>query len=317
MIQRRSPLAVLLIGRLEGDADLVREALSRVDLAKSFRVAEDAETALILLQGAYMPRVRLVLLNLDSFEDHGRALLSRIKSDPRTGHIPVIGLASRESAQDARTCYDLLVNAVIRKPRSPDEYRAVLEAFIEFWVRVALFPDEGEATKASPRPLGSAADSSCIGAPAEPMPPRVPQRPDSRPLSVLLVEDNPGDVRLVREALALTEDATTLEVAPDAEAALAALRGDGKNGTPQLVILDLNLPSRDGRFLLSAIKNAQEIRHIPVIVWTSSDAPHDVRTCYGLQANAFVKKPGRLDEYLAFVRTCIEFWARTAILPDG
>ncbi len=310
MIQRRSPLAVLLVGRSEGDTDLVREALSRVDLARSFRVAEDAGTALILLQGAYMPRIRLVLLNLDSFEDHGRALLSRIKSDPRTGHIPVIGLTSSETAQDARTCYDLLVNAVIGKPRGPDEYRAVLGSFIEFWMRVALFPDEGDATEApSLRP-------SCIGALEESLPMCVPQRPDPRPLSVLLVEDNPGDVRLVREALAQTADATTLQVAPDADSALAVLRGDG-NGTPQLVLLDLNLPSRDGRFLLSAIKSHQEIRRLPVIVWTSSDAPHDVRTCYGLHANAFVKKPGRLDEYLTFIRTCIEFWARTAILPDG
>jgi two-component system, chemotaxis family, response regulator Rcp1 len=137
-------------------------------------------------------------------------------------------------------------------------------------------------------------------------------------MSILLVEDNPGDVRLMKEALKEAEVATELNAVYDGEAALKFLRradGYADSRRPDLIFLDLNLPRRDGREVLAEIKSDDELRRIPVVVLTTSEAERDVTNAYDLHANCYVKKPIDLDKFIEVVRECERFWLQVARLP--
>ena len=141
--------------------------------------------------------------------------------------------------------------------------------------------------------------------------------PLDRPFRILLVEDNPADVRLTR--LALSEGATTrLSVAADGEQALAMLRHeDGYQETPRpdLILLDLNLPKKHGHEVLAEIKGDPRFSSIPVVVFSTSRYHEDIDRSYRLQANAYVAKPRDLEEFLQTVRSCEAFWRGLAELP--
>jgi two-component system, chemotaxis family, response regulator Rcp1 len=140
----------------------------------------------------------------------------------------------------------------------------------------------------------------------------------SRPIEVLLVEDNPGDVRLTREALREGKVRNNLHVAPDGVEALAYLRREGKYEDavrPDLILLDLNLPRKDGRQVLEEIKNDTSLRNIPVVVLTSSAAEHDILRAYDLHANCYVSKPVDLDQFITVVKSIENFWFTIVKLP--
>ena len=131
------------------------------------------------------------------------------------------------------------------------------------------------------------------------------------PLHVLLVEDNPGDVDLIRDALRGSD--LRISVASDGVVALDRLRE--LEDPPNLVFLDLNLPRKDGRAVLREMKGDPRLRRIPVIVLSSSNADRDVRDAYDLQANSFVTKPADLDAFFDAIRGVEQFWCRLAVLP--
>ena len=140
------------------------------------------------------------------------------------------------------------------------------------------------------------------------------------PATILLVEDNPGDVRLMREALESDGSPLlkTLQVVEDGEQALLYLRRRSPfhdAPRPQLIFLDLNLPRRDGREVLAEIKTSEDLRRIPVIVLTTSESDNDIRSAYELHANCYVKKPNDLDDFLSVIRACESFWLRIVRLP--
>lgn len=142
--------------------------------------------------------------------------------------------------------------------------------------------------------------------------------PSSRPAEILLVEDNPADVRLTREALREGKLRNNLHVAPDGVEALAMLRGTGRYTDavrPDLILLDLNLPRKDGREVLQEIKADPALRHIPVVVLTSSQAEQDILRAYDLHANCYVTKPVDLDQFMHVVRTIEDFWFTIVKLP--
>lgn len=139
-----------------------------------------------------------------------------------------------------------------------------------------------------------------------------------RALSILLVEDNPADVRLVREALRDCRDPVHLAVAGDGVEAMAYLRREAPHAEvkrPDLVLLDLNLPRKDGREVLAEMKADPALGAIPVIVFTSSNAAVDVRRAYELHASCYVRKPIGLDEFLHAIRSIQDFWLRIVQLP--
>jgi two-component system response regulator len=140
----------------------------------------------------------------------------------------------------------------------------------------------------------------------------------SRTKHLLVVEDDPGDVLLTREALAGTTTPLDVHVVQDGEAAVDFLRREGGHRDaprPDLVLLDLNLPRLDGREVLARIKSDPGLWTIPVVVLTTSKAAEDVRRSYELHANAFVTKPAELDRFLSVVRQVGEFFLTVVRLP--
>ena len=127
------------------------------------------------------------------------------------------------------------------------------------------------------------------------------------PIEILLVEDNPADVRLTVEALKEARVRNRLRVARDGVEAMAMLRSDSAP-RPDLILLDLNLPRKDGREVLQEIKQDETLRHIPVVILTTSQAEQDILQCYRLRANAFVTKPVEIDQFFQVVRSMEQFW---------
>ncbi|HEX9733456.1 MAG TPA: response regulator [Thermoanaerobaculia bacterium] len=136
---------------------------------------------------------------------------------------------------------------------------------------------------------------------------------------ILLVEDNPSDVRLTQEALRESGAAERLYVVPDGEQAIAFLKkrnGHHDAPTPVLIILDLNLPRKDGREVLAEIKSDERLRRIPVVVLTTSTSEDDVMKSYCLHANCFVTKPIELEKFIDAIQSIRNFWLTTATLPS-
>jgi CheY-like chemotaxis protein len=140
------------------------------------------------------------------------------------------------------------------------------------------------------------------------------------PIDILLVEDNPADVRLTREALKEAKVLNTLHIAEDGMEAMAFLRKQGQfagSPSPDLILLDLNLPKKDGREILAEIKQDEQLRRIPVVVLTTSRAEEDVVRSYNLHANAYVTKPVDLKQFLEVIRRIEEFWLAVVTLPPN
>jgi CheY-like chemotaxis protein len=141
-----------------------------------------------------------------------------------------------------------------------------------------------------------------------------------RPAEILLIEDNPGDVELIHEALQFGKVLNRISVATDGEAALAFLnraRGFENAPRPDLILLDLNLPKKDGFEVLREVKNLPDVSRVPVVILTSSQAERDILKSYNLRANCFISKPVDVDEFLNTVRSTGEFWLSIVKLPVG
>jgi two-component system, chemotaxis family, response regulator Rcp1 len=140
----------------------------------------------------------------------------------------------------------------------------------------------------------------------------------SKPIEILMVEDNPGDVRLTREALKHGKVSNTMHVVEDGVAALDFLyrRGAyGKAPRPDLILLDLNLPKKNGREVLQEIKQDTHLKTIPVVILTTSQAEEDVLRAYSLHANCYITKPVDFIQFTKIVRTIEEFWLTIVTLP--
>ena len=146
----------------------------------------------------------------------------------------------------------------------------------------------------------------------------MPGQTTMKPIEILLVEDNPGDADLAREALADSKLNNNLSVVMDGEEAMAYLRRDGKYADaprPDLVLLDLNLPKKDGREVLAEIKADGDLKRIPVVILTTSRAEEDVLKSYNLHANCYITKPIDLNQFLKVVKSIEDFWLSIVVLP--
>jgi chemotaxis family two-component system response regulator Rcp1 len=140
------------------------------------------------------------------------------------------------------------------------------------------------------------------------------------PIEILLVEDNPGDVRLTIEALKEGKVANEINVAADGIEALAFLRREGKYENapkPDLILLDLNLPKKNGREVLAEIKMNPHLKCIPVVILTSSQAEKDIVTTYNLHANCYITKPVDFDQFIKVVKSIENFWFKVVKLPPN
>ena len=140
-----------------------------------------------------------------------------------------------------------------------------------------------------------------------------------RPIDILLVEDNPGDVRLTVEALKEGKVNNKLHVANDGMEAMAFLHRQGKYSDaphPDLILLDLNLPKKDGHEVLAEIKKDSMLKHIPVVVLTGSTAGEDILKTYNLHANCYITKPIDLEQFIMVVKSIKDFWLTIVKLPS-
>ncbi len=144
------------------------------------------------------------------------------------------------------------------------------------------------------------------------------ERSNAQPIEILLVEDNPGDVRLIREAFKDAKVYNNIHVKMDGESALQFLLRQGEykdSPRPDLVLLDLNLPKKDGREVLSIIKQDNELKTIPVVILTTSTAEEDIIDTYNKHANSYITKPVDLDQFLKVVDSIQDFWLSIVKLP--
>ena len=140
------------------------------------------------------------------------------------------------------------------------------------------------------------------------------------PVVILLVEDSPSDVRLVQEALRESKIRNVFHVVEDGEDAVAFLHGEGEyegSPRPDLILLDLNLPGMDGREVLTYVKSHEELRDIPVVVITTSEAHEDIQQTYRSYANCYITKPVDLDQFVKVIRSIEDFWLTIVKLPKA
>jgi chemotaxis family two-component system response regulator Rcp1 len=141
---------------------------------------------------------------------------------------------------------------------------------------------------------------------------------ESRPIEIFLVEDNAGDVRLIKEALEENKFLNNLHVARDGVEAMEFLRKEGKYANavrPDLILLDLNLPKKDGREVLAEVKVDENLKRIPVVIMTISKAEEDILKTYNLHANCYITKPIDLDQFIKVVKSVESFWLAIVELP--
>lgn len=140
----------------------------------------------------------------------------------------------------------------------------------------------------------------------------------TRPINILLIEDNPGDVRLTQEAFKEGRIPINLDVTMDGVEAIKYLHKQEKYAsasTPDLILLDLNLPKRDGREVLQDIKADDFLKRIPVVILTTSNAEQDILKSYNLHVNCYINKPVDFDRFFDIIQKIEDFWLTTAILP--
>lgn len=145
-------------------------------------------------------------------------------------------------------------------------------------------------------------------------------QPKGTPIEILLAEDNPGDARLAMEALADAKVSNVLHHVRDGVEAMAYLRKEGKYAEmsrPDLILLDLNMPRKDGREVLAEVKADPHLRRIPVVILTVSKAEQDILKSYDLHANCYITKPVGLDEFLTVVKSIEDFWFTIVKLPPN
>ncbi len=141
---------------------------------------------------------------------------------------------------------------------------------------------------------------------------------ESRQIEILLVEDNPGDARLTQEAMRAAKMTNVLHIVEDGEQAMEFLRRRSRfkdAPRPDLILLDFNMPKKDGRMVLAEIKTDPDLKRIPVVILTTSRSEEDVLQAYDMHANAFVTKPVNLDQFMRIVALIDEFWLNVVTLP--
>ena len=141
---------------------------------------------------------------------------------------------------------------------------------------------------------------------------------ESRPIEILLVEDNAGDVRLIKEALEENKFLNNLHMARDGVEAMKFLHKEGEYANavrPDLILLDLNLPKKDGREVLAEVKVDEDLKRIPVVIMTISKAEEDILKTYNLHANCYITKPIDLDQFIKVVKSVENFWLAIVELP--
>jgi CheY-like chemotaxis protein len=301
---------------------LVQSPGTSVSLAADFeatgllnivRTVSTAEAALACLRGTDTQQPlepALILVDLSpSTEETGLALdlefLSDVKSDPRLWTIPVVVLTENAAEADVLNAYSKGACSFVSKPSTPSERRTLITRFAQYWSQVAQLPKTVDRTSDEPwfdQEELTIRDSKVL------------QR-----VEVLVVDDNEDDVLLLREAFAgssLVDFITTVE---DGEEAMQYLRKQGKYTNakrPGLILLDINMPRKNGFEVLADIRSDANLRNIPVVMLTTSKHESDILRAYSTGACSFISKPVNFDKMRLIAQQFTVYWTQVANVPD-
>jgi two-component system, chemotaxis family, response regulator Rcp1 len=242
----------------------------------------------------------------------GRDVLAYIKGHPNLKTIPTVILSSSAAQRDVFKSYELQANCYLVKPVDWEHFREVVESINDFWLTKVKLPGKRD------RKPGLVQDLHSQQMASKGRQPMYTAKIDRMPKQLLLVEDNPGDVRLTREAFREANMEIHLHVASDGVEAMAFLRNEDPHASaprPDLILLDLNLPLMGGREVLAQIKQDESLKTIPTIILTTSDADIDIARSYELHANCYLSKPVELNEFEAVIKSINHFWLSQVELP--
>jgi CheY-like chemotaxis protein len=277
-------MMVLLVDDSPGDIRLTQEAFRSANDEIELHAVSDGVEAMQYLRregpSADARRPDLILLDLNMPRMDGRQVLAAIKADEELKAIPTLILTTSNAETDIVASYQLHANCYLRKPVDLEEFEDLVESINDFWFwkKVKTMLVKGG------KPIA---------------------------MTVLLVEDNPGDVLLTREAFREISASIMMHVASDGAAALSFLRQEGvyaQAPRPDLILLDLHLPKLSGQEVLAAIKANPDLKSIPTLILSSSTAEADILRSYELHANCFMSKPVQRDTFGALVASINDFW---------
>ena len=303
------PIDILLVDDSPADVWLTRDALSRARLDSNVMAAHDGAEALAMLRRG-PTRPDLILLDLNMPRMDGREFLAEIKADTELKMIPVIVLTTSDAERDASTCYRSQCGCYITKPVTIDEFNHVIEQVSAFWGAVVRLPARTEAAMDPAERAGNAGGSPSFHTGR--------RAAESRPVDVLLIEDQSTHAMIIEEALSAAGVPARLQRAVDGCEALAMLRREGKFAAvprPDMILLDVIMPRKSGHEVLAEVKQDDDLKSIPIVVLSSADGQVDVLTAYRHMANCFVAKPDSYPRFREAVAALYDFWLTNVRLP--
>jgi len=303
---------VLLVEDDAAHARLVHEMLNERDFRRfEYKRVDSLAAALRVL---YDQHFDVVLLDLGLPDAFGPESVGRVrKAAPSVPIVVLSGLPEQDLPLEAARLG--AQEYLVKGEEDAEQLLRAIKDSIERWRKTA-----GPTPRGRPAPL--AAPSATAHQPLAVDPGDTPlTEDDQRPLlDLLLIEDNPSDIRLLTEVFKEAGVPTVMSVARDGEEAMMFLRRRGRFASaprPALIVLDLNLPRKDGREVLAEIKQDPDLRHIPVVVLTTSSAQQDIQKSYDLHANCYIVKPMGLEEFAQIIRSIQDFWLSVISLPSA
>jgi len=305
---------VLLVEDNPGDVRLTQEAFRKVNPSVQLHVANDGSEAMAFLRhhGAFSdaPRPDFILLDLNLPKMDGREVLAQIKADPSLRTTPIFILSTSKEGLDVANSYGLQANCFLVKPVNLDDYETLMTTINDFWltkVELPRYDEKGTAAIDLLPPFKWRTEANEA----------VPDF-SARSMDILLVDDNEGDARLMREVLSGINKTVHLHVVTDGLEAMAFLKYQGKYldaPRPQLILLDLRMPKLDGLEVLAQLKMDPRLSVIPIVVLTTSNSESDITQSYQLMASCYLTKPAELGEFERLVKSLNEFWFTKVAFP--
>ncbi len=311
------PIDILLVEDQQPDEIVIQQAFRDAKLANVVHVAKDGREALAYLrrEGDYIaaqtPGLVLVDLDLDVAKMHGFELLNAIKADPSLQSIPVVILTQNRPDAVVLAAYSGGACSFIPKPVTIADLQRICIEFSRYWALVTRIPQTADSHS-------SDADWSIDAYQLDPSTSRPAEVDPVEPLDILIVDDSESDALLLQISFADSHLVNVLHVAKDGDEALAYLRGEGTHKNikrPGLVLLDINMPKKDGFEVLAEMKQDPSLRSIPVVMLTMSQQDADVRKAFGNGACSFISKPVNLEKLTAIANQFAIYWALVAKVP--
>ena len=283
------PIEILHVEDSPDDRELTQEGLKEGKAWINLSSVSDGVEALEFLHKrgrfADAPRPDFILLDLNLPRKDGREVLEEIKADEQLKYIPVVVLTTSQAEQDILRSYRLHANCYITKPVDLDKFLAAISSMEDFWLSVAQLPGAVPAEERQPETKLGMIDI----------------RWGERPIEILLVEDNPADMELAQRTLRQCPFRLNISLAEDGEAAMAHLKREGEHASaprPDLVLLDLNMPRKNGSEVMAEMVADTNFRQIPVIVLTSTQEERDLLQYENFDPSRYCNKPLELDRFV-------------------